>query len=228
MTNTNLVFGVTGMPGSGKSFLCDLLCSHYGTRIDSDKIGHEVLGNKNIQKKLVNAFGADILNENEIDRKILSKRVFSTSKIQILNSICHPLIKQILKKELQKKCLPGEYKVVEIPLLFEAKFNDLCTYTICVESSFNTRFLRVSSHRNWSKNELRKRDACQNETLKKEAADILINGEASIKELKNEINRFIIAVRYNSILWFRKKNNIDSLKKLYELSSGESNLIKFS
>jgi dephospho-CoA kinase len=225
MTNTNLVFGITGMPGSGKSAMTKFFCAQYGVCIDTDKIGHEVLCEPIIRDRLVNTFGPEISLDGMIDRNALSKLAFNRVDITKLNSICHPRIKEIVKDKLKKPLPLGSFYVVEVPLLFEAGFDDLCTDTFCLDVHYKTRLKRVREQRNWDENELRKRDACQNESLKKEATDILINGEASLKEIKNEIDRFIIAVRYSSALWVKKNIKISYLKEIDELFSEELNLL---
>jgi len=228
MTNTDVVFGITGMPGSGKSVVSDLFSSSFGAKIDSDKIGHEILKKNEVKKELVANFGEGIITEGQINRRVLSEIVFDSEKIKILNKISHPRIKTSILESIQENLAIGDFYIVEVPLLFESGFDSFCDYTFCIEASFQTRLNRVKSQRNWSENELRKRDSCQNESLKKNTSNILINGEGALEDLKKEINRFVIAFRYHSVLWLNEKNTVEQLIRFFNEFSWSSTLLKFN
>ncbi|MDK2950595.1 MAG: dephospho-CoA kinase [Kosmotogales bacterium] len=88
----NLIIGVLGIAGSGKSTLSDVFQEKGFNIISLDEIGHEILDE---EKDLVTSFfGNDILTGNKIDRKKLGNLVFSSeSKLLLLNKIIHPKIK---------------------------------------------------------------------------------------------------------------------------------------
>lgn len=227
MTNTNTVFGITGMPGSGKSVITKLLNS-FGVKIESDKIGHEILKSNDVINELVTVFGDGILDNKKIDRKALASVAFDPIQIQTLNKICHPKIKMIISEKIKEELPLGAFYIIEIPLLFESGFDDICDFTICVDTDFETRLNRVKLQRNWSENELRKRDSCQNEDLKKNTSDFLINGARSLKYIEKELNHLVIAFRYHSTLWLNEKKTVESIKEFYEKLSWDSTLLKFN
>jgi len=88
----NLIIGVLGIAGSGKSTLSNVFQKKGFNIISLDEIGHRILDE---EKDLVTSFfGNDILTENKIDRKKLGNLVFSSeNKLILLNNIVHPKIK---------------------------------------------------------------------------------------------------------------------------------------
>ena len=72
------VIGLTGGIGTGKTSVSNILSSLGASMINADKIGHKIYEpNSEGWMEVVNAFGKEILNENqEIDRKKLGSIVF--------------------------------------------------------------------------------------------------------------------------------------------------------
>ena len=138
------VIGITGSIGTGKSTVARKLVDLGYEVIDCDLIGHNILNKNRVgYKKVLMEFGTDILDdEGHINRKKLGSIIFSDSiKREKLNQILHPLIKEKVKKEVEKsKC---KFVFIECPLLFETDFYELCDYTIVVYADSNTQISRV-------------------------------------------------------------------------------------
>jgi dephospho-CoA kinase len=138
------VIGITGSIGTGKSTVAKKIVNLGYKVIDCDKIGHSILNKNRLGYKMVlTEFGTEILDSvGHIDRKKLGGLVFNDVKRrEKLNQILHPLIKEQVKKELNKSCCKIVF--MECPLLFETDFNELCDYTIVVYVDSNTQILRV-------------------------------------------------------------------------------------
>lgn len=90
-----LKVGLTGSIAVGKSYVCEVLRELGAFVLDADLTAREVvaLGTVGL-RKIVENFGADILQENgELDRVKLGAIVFGDEpKRQLLNSIVHPLV----------------------------------------------------------------------------------------------------------------------------------------
>ena len=128
-----LVIGVTGGIASGKSNVCNVIKELGYPVIDCDKITKELSEiNKPIYNAILNNFGNDFLLEDDnLDKKKISKLVFSDpSKKMILDSITHPIIKDEVLRQLS--LYESGLVFVEIPLLYEAKFDSICDKVICV------------------------------------------------------------------------------------------------
>lgn len=97
------LFGVTGVSGSGKSYICEKFQEIAVRRgiplfhVDLDKIGHEILMDecdplyRKTRKKIEQVFGSGILGGRDfIDRKKLGEIVFGDpERIKMLNAILH-------------------------------------------------------------------------------------------------------------------------------------------
>ena len=138
------VIGLTGSIASGKSTVSNRLKSMGYQIIDCDQINHEILKKDNIGYTLVvKAFGNDILNTDlEINRKALGNLIFSNKDLkEKLNNILHPLIKDIVKKEIDGSS--EKLIFLDCPLLFETDFHKLCDYTIVVYVNLDTQIQRL-------------------------------------------------------------------------------------
>lgn len=138
------VIGLTGSIASGKSTVSNKLKSIGYQVIDCDQINHEILKKDNIGYTLVvEAFGNDILNSDlEINRKALGNLIFSNKDLkEKLNNILHPLIKDIVKKEIDGSS--EKLIFLDCPLLFETDFHKLCDYTIVVYVNLDTQIQRL-------------------------------------------------------------------------------------
>lgn len=138
------IIGLTGSIASGKSTVSSKLKQLGYQVIDCDEINHSILLNGNIgYTNVVAEFGYDILNENnEIDRKKLGNIIFNdkTSK-EKLNQILHPLIKRIVKEEIDK--VEDGLVFLDCPLLFETDFHKLCDLKIVVYVNMDLQISRL-------------------------------------------------------------------------------------
>ena len=138
------IIGLTGSIASGKSTVSSKLKQLGYQVIDCDEINHSILLNGNIgYTNVVAEFGSDILDENnEIDRKKLGNIIFNdkTSK-EKLNQILHPLIKMIVKDEIDK--VEDGLVFLDCPLLFETDFHELCDLKIVVYVNMDMQISRL-------------------------------------------------------------------------------------
>ena len=133
LIKTQRRIGLTGGIASGKSTIADYIRTQKKIPIlDADKISRELIEPNTIgYKKIVEYFGDQIIDkkssEKTINRKLLRKIIFKDEiSREWIQKLLHPLI----KKKFIAEC--NQYKnnkiiLLVIPLLFEAKFEDICT-----------------------------------------------------------------------------------------------------
>ena len=134
LKNNQRRIGLTGGIASGKSTITDYIKKYKKIPIlDADDLSRELIKpNTYSYKKILDYFGNEIIDnknnsEREINRKLLRNIIFKHSESkEWIEKLLHPLIKEKMIKEC------SQYKnnqtiVLVIPLLFEAKFEDICT-----------------------------------------------------------------------------------------------------
>lgn len=158
-------FCITGGIACGKSEAALRLSASGWRVIDTDVIAREQLvpGSEGY-KKVVDAFGKNILNEQHlVDRTLLGRIVFSDSKKrEVLNSILHPLILAATEQCLQEhgRLYPGVPAVTVIPLLHETAGAGRFDSVACVASSMALQLERLR-RRGMDEGEARRRIGAQ-------------------------------------------------------------------
>ncbi len=194
-----IVIGLTGGIGTGKSTVARILKDLGLKLIDADQIGHEFLtsGTK-VYNQLVKSFGEKILRpDGEIDREVLGGLVFSDAKKrQILNNLTHPAIREEIIEKIEESRGRGEDVVVEIPLLFEAKMESLVDEVWVVVASSQTQIQRVMIRGSLSRTEAIQRISTQMPLEQKKAlADVVINNEGTLEDLRAKVEQSWIATK---------------------------------
>ena len=132
--NNQRRIGLTGGIASGKTTITNYIRKHKNIPVvDADNLSRELIKpNTYGYKKIFDYFGNKIIDkknnsERAINRKLLRKIIFKHSESrEWIEKLLHPLIKEKMIQEC------SQYKnnqtiVLVIPLLFEAKFEDICT-----------------------------------------------------------------------------------------------------
>ncbi len=147
MINSLYVVGLTGPTGSGKSEVARVFTNFNIPVIDADEIARKVVepGSKCL-KKLVDAFSDEILQtDGTLNRRELAKRAFATpEKTQLLNSITHPYIIELIKIIIIRMEQTHEkIAVLDAPLLFESGLDSICNKTVAVLAPYQIRLERI-------------------------------------------------------------------------------------
>jgi len=134
LKNNQRRIGLTGGIASGKTTITNFIKKHKKIPIlDADNLSRELIRpNTYGYKKILDYFGNQIIDnknnlEKKINRKILRKIIFKNPEDkEWIERLLHPLIKE----KMIEKC--NQYNndqtiLLVIPLLFEAKFEDICT-----------------------------------------------------------------------------------------------------
>jgi dephospho-CoA kinase len=187
-----LIIGITGSIACGKSLVSNYLQEKGYTIIDADKIGHMALENDEVKKQLVNKFGKSILKDNEVNRVTLGKLVFENNEnLKELNNIIHPQIRKNISEQIQVH--KNEKLVfVDVPLLFEAKFDDLVEKIIVVFLDEKIQLERLMNRNSLSKEEALQRIKSQIPVREKEKlGDYGVDNSFTQENTYNQVDRIL-------------------------------------
>ena len=184
--------GITGSIACGKSTVSDYLIEKGYTIIDADKLGHVALTSNDVKRKLVEKFGDEILEINEISRKKLGKLVFGNDdNLKILNSIIHPKIKELILK-LQEEHKDENLVFLDIALLYEANFVDLVEKVVVVYVDEKVQLERLMTRNFLSMEEALMRIESQMKAKEKASlGDYVINNSYSKEDTFRQIDKII-------------------------------------
>jgi dephospho-CoA kinase len=151
-----LRIGLTGGIGSGKSTIAALFAAHGIPVIDADLIAHRLtLPGTDATQQIIEAFDAGIAaTDGAIDRKRLAQRVFANPAERTrLEVILHPLIRAEIQRE--QEGLDAPYCLLVIPLLIEARQQDLVDRVLVVDVDERTQLARAMTRDGRSEAEVR-------------------------------------------------------------------------
>lgn len=141
------IVGVTGGMSAGKSSLVKHFVDAGARHLSADRIGHEVLEEKEVRNQLVRAFGSEILDTGgKIDRKLLGEKAFVDSEsLRKLNAISHPRLLARLRDQLDELAREGrsELVVLEAALLMEWDLGPWCDRVVEVTAPLELRLDRA-------------------------------------------------------------------------------------
>ncbi|WP_096023435.1 dephospho-CoA kinase [Campylobacter lanienae] len=187
---------ITGVIGSGKSTVVNLLRVYGFSIIDADEIAHGVLDESIDEIK--SEFGDEFIKDDKVDRKSLGSLVFSDSKAKKkLENILHPLIKEQIFAEASRLESSNYPYFIDLPLYFEKspvydEFQSVCVVyaprQICIE--------RIVSRNNLTLKEAKERINQQiNIDEKLKFATYVIDNSLDLKHLNLEVDKFILALK---------------------------------
>lgn len=155
--------GITGGIGSGKTtvsrILEDLLCPIFITDIEARKIQ---LTDPRAISGMKELFGPGIyLPDGNINKHKLASIVFSSKeKLQSLNNLIHPLVReQFYKWKKLHTHLP--FVGMESAILVQSGFHTLCDFNILVTAPMETRIQRVMNRDSITRQQVLQRIASQ-------------------------------------------------------------------
>ncbi len=139
------IIGVTGGISSGKTRICNWLAEQYRVPlIDLDDICRQLLqpqapGWSALKGLLTDNFFTDA---GELDRRVLRRAIFADAALRRrVDALLHPLARQTMTEQICWQEFP--VVLVEIPLLFEAGWQDTVGLIIVVYAPVSVRLQRI-------------------------------------------------------------------------------------
>jgi len=140
-----LKIAITGNIGSGKSTVLHLFKLLGVPIFSADMAGHRALLRPDVKTALRSVFGDKVFDNNgEPNRKIIGEIVFADGeKLQQLNQIVHPVIKEEIMQWFEQQTPKTPYIICEAAVLFEAHFETLFDKIITVSAPEPLQIKRI-------------------------------------------------------------------------------------
>jgi len=161
-----IIVGIVGRIAAGKSTVARALASRGAEVIDADRLAHEVLAEPDVVRAVVDRFGGEVVDgEGKVRRPVLAQAVFGPTgehdkALADLEAIVHPRVRRRVQQQLAEITraqladlggVPQEAEkvvVLDVPLLMQAGWDDLCDRLVLVECEEGERQRRLDA-RGW-------------------------------------------------------------------------------
>jgi len=140
-----MIVGLTGGIGSGKTTVAKLFSNYANVAIYIADVEAKKLINSSssIKQQITKLFGANAYKNNILDRKYIGQLVFnSKEKLQALNKIVHPAVKEHFANFVQSN-QNKDYILYESAILFESNSIEKLDFIISVYVDLEERIQRV-------------------------------------------------------------------------------------
>jgi dephospho-CoA kinase len=192
-----ILIGITGVVGSGKTTVSDMLRNKGIEVIDLDKAAKEVAEREDVKKDIEKTFGSYYLTEKNIAIRRISELVFKDKeKLKKLEDIIHPKVREEMYKRIRESEEKGAKAVViDAPLLYETGLYKKVKKVVVVSTNATKTKKRLKI-RGMDEDDIDKRTAIQMPLKEKEAmADHVIFNNGTIEELKKEVDGLLNRIK---------------------------------
>ena len=198
------IVGLTGGISSGKSTVSSYLKQLKIPVIDADEVARKVVEpNSQGAKEIRKAFGNDVFEEDgSLNRQKLGELVFSkVENRQKLDELLQPLIKIMILEEIEAYRQKGEKMIVlDLPLLFEKQYEELCEEIIVVYVPKELQLERLMKRNQYTKQEALSRiDSQLSIEEKRKRATVLLDNQGTIQQLYHQVEQWLVETK-NDIL----------------------------
>jgi dephospho-CoA kinase len=116
-----IIIGITGIIGSGKTTVSDILRKKGITVIDLDALAKKAIMLKEVQEEIASSLGKEYVEDGKPAIEKIKELVFSDKEqLRLLESIIHPRVRENLWREVDKNRANGKKLVVLMDhILFE-------------------------------------------------------------------------------------------------------------
>ena len=144
VSSTNLIVGLTGGMGCGKTTAATLFAEYGFRRLDADQVVRdEILTSPEVVAALRGKFGDAMLSaEGRVRRDLVARKVFADpAALAWLEELIHP---RLLARWRELFAASRETAfIVEVPLLFEKGLENWFDFTVCVTTDSASQLRRL-------------------------------------------------------------------------------------
>lgn len=191
------ILGITGGVGAGKSSVLEYLHTGYHAVIcQLDEVAKFLQQRgQSCFVKIVDVFGPEIIGEDgELDRKKLSEIVFKDAeKLQVLNEIVHPEVKNWVKQDIEQKKMENvPLYVIEAALLPTAGYEIICDEMWYIYTNMEVRRERLRASRGYSDERIYNMIASQPaDEVFRNACNVVIDNSGAFEDTKRQIGELL-------------------------------------
>ncbi|MDD3730880.1 MAG: dephospho-CoA kinase [candidate division Zixibacteria bacterium] len=192
-----MLMGLTGQLGSGKTTAANFFKRMGVMVINADHIGREVVeGSRPLLKKLVRAFGHDILDKKgRLKRKRLAMVAFASRENHArLNALVHPYLLKKLRKQLAQAEKKQKIVVVDAALLMDWRLDREMDYVLVIHASLQKRLERLIRRGITRRDALARLKRQLPYRIFQKRADRVIFNNGSIAELEKKLNKLLAGI----------------------------------
>ena len=176
---------IFGKIASGKSEVLNVFKENNFPTLSSDAVVKELYKQQRVADLVNNAF--NFPKSKEVDKALLREHLVNNPKdIKKINKIVHPLVKEEILKFFKDN--PKGLIAVEVPLLYEAKMDNMFDVIIGVERNNNELLSRRDKE---NKESLKSINAYHQYDKNKKKADYIIKNDSDLLSLKTKTNQII-------------------------------------
>ena len=146
------LIALTGGIASGKSTIAHRLAEHGAVIVDADQVVRELQQpGRPVFERIVETFGPSVVaSDGSLDRPVLGSIVFGDAdKLQALNSIVHPAVKDETQRRFREAFAadPNGVVVYDVPLLKEARGTGEWDQIVVAHAPAEARIARMIENR---------------------------------------------------------------------------------
>lgn len=183
-----ILLGVTGYLGSGKSTALKYFEKHGYFVIDADRVVHDLYEpGKDGWRKIKDFFGEDYLikGKDKVNRPKLRKIVFNnTAKLKILEKLVQPVVFNEIRKMIQKT--KPEKVALESTTFDKQRLGFEVSHILWIDATIKSCFERCSKKRKLTKQEHKNIVEHQQKPKK---IDFMIKNNKGLKELRERVDK---------------------------------------
>lgn len=184
------ILGVTGGIATGKSTVVAVFREIGVPIVDGDLIAREIVQpGQPALKALVTAFGEEILEGNQLDRKKLGKIVFQDpAKRQTMDRLLDRYLRGAITEQIKEAAKNAPLVVADIPLLYEADYAQYMDQVAVVYIPQKLQLKRLMQRDNLTEEAALQRIKSQLPIEeKRQKADFLFDNQGSQEETKQQV-----------------------------------------
>lgn len=191
------IIGLTGGIGSGKTTVARYIAAQGIPVYIADEEAKKVMNTPEVLSLVAKTFGDSILENGVVNRQKLAQLVFNApEKLQQLNNIIHPKVKQDFESWVQEHH-NHPFVIKEAAILFESGSYQFCDKIITVTAPENVRLQRVVLRDSVTEDQVLARMQNQWKEEEKIALSDYVIQNINIEDTKSQVDNILKTLKKN-------------------------------